>query len=442
MRAALASNQARALIHAFFAERAVSKIADIPKETAAYDIRKVAILGAGTMGGGIAMACANAGIPVVLKDSDSASLDRGIATIRANYENSVKKGRFPQSTMDQRMALIQPSLTYDGFEDADLIVEAVFESLALKEQIFAELDKIARPACVLATNTSTLDIDRIARATSRPHMVVGLHFFSPANVMRLVEIVRGAATGKEVIATALAIAKRLGKVGVVVGNCRGFVGNRMMIPYMREAQLLAEEGAAPEQIDRALYDFGMAMGIFAVDDMGGIDVLFRVRQESKHLEKPGRRQPLVHDKLYHMGRLGQKTGAGWYRYDENRRPIPDPEVHALIEKTAAEAGIRRRAIPDQEIVERCIYTLINEGARILDEGYAQRAADIDVIYLTGYGFPGYLGGPMWYADSVGLKKICDRIRKFHTTVGEWWEPAPLLQKLAERGETFAQWDKP
>jgi 3-hydroxyacyl-CoA dehydrogenase len=252
--------------------------------------------------------------------------------------------------------------------------------------------------------------------------------------------VRGGATGKPVLATALALAKRLGKVGVVVGNCRGFVGNRMMIPYLREAQLLVEEGATPAQVDKALYDFGMAMGPFAVDDLGGIDVLWRVRQEWKHLEKPGMRQPLVHDKLYHIGRLGQKSGRGWYLYDENRQPKPDPELEALIESTAREAGIARRPVSDQEIVERCIYTLINEGARILEEGYAQRAADIDVIYLTGYGFPAYLGGPMWRADTVGLKKIHDRILEFRKSVGEWWEPAPLLRELAERGETFAAWD--
>jgi 3-hydroxyacyl-CoA dehydrogenase len=434
MKECLGSDQARALIHAFFAERAVSKVADVPPDT---EIRQVAIIGAGTMGGGIAMACANAGIRVVIKDSEQAGLDRGMATLRKNYESSVKRGRFSQEVMDQRMALIRPQLTYEGFENADVIIEAVFESMALKRAIFSEIDKIAKPDCVLATNTSTLDIDEIAASTSRPQMVVGLHFFSPAHVMRLVEIVRGKQTSKEVLATALVVAKKLGKVGVVVGNCRGFVGNRMMIPYMREAQLIAEEGATPAQIDKALYDFGMAMGIFAVDDMGGIDVLYRVRQESKHLQKPGERQPLVHDKLYHMGRLGQKSGAGWYKYDEKRQAIPDPEVEALIESTAREAGIQRRAISEQEIIERCIYTLINEGARILEEGYAQRAADIDVIYLTGYGFPGYRGGPMWYADTVGLKKIYERVCEFRAKIGEWWEPAPLLKKLAERGGTFA-----
>jgi 3-hydroxyacyl-CoA dehydrogenase len=436
----IASDQARALIHAFFAERAVSKIPDIPKETAVYNIRQAAIIGAGTMGGGIAMACANAGISVRLKEVEQAALDRGLATIRKNYENSVKKGRFSQQVMEQRMALIQPQLTYDGFDQADLIIEAAFESMELKKRIFAEIDKIAKPDCVLASNTSTLDIDEIASVTSRPRMVIGLHFFSPANVMRLVEIVRGKATSKEVVATALALAKKLSKVGVVVGNCWGFVGNRMMLPYMREAQFLVEEGATPEQVDRALTNFGMAMGIFAVDDMGGIDVQWLVRQERKHLEKPGLRAPLVLEKLFNSKRLGQKTGAGWYRYDENRKPIADPEVHALIEKTATDAGIERRHISDDEIVERAIYIMINEGAKILEEGYALRAADIDVIYLTGYGFPGYRGGPMWYADTVGLKKVRDRIADFHARHGEFWQPAPLLAKLADQGQTFAEYD--
>ncbi len=436
----LASDECRALIHAFFAERAVSKIADIPKDTPVLPIRKAAIVGAGTMGAGIAMACANVGISVVLKDVDQAALDRGMATIRKNYESSVAKGRFSREVADQRIAAIHPQTSYDGFEDADLIVEAAFESMELKKRIFAELEGVARLDCILATNTSTLDIDAIARVTSRPEMVVGLHFFSPANVMRLVEIVRGTHTGKAVAATALALAKRLGKVGVVVGNCRGFVGNRMMLPYMSEAQFLAEEGATPEQVDAALYDFGMAMGIFAVDDMGGIDVGWRVRQEYKHLDKPGVRVPLVLDKLYHMHRLGQKTGAGWYRYGGDRKPIPDPEVDALIEKTATEAGIPRRSISTQEIVERCIYILVNEGARILEEGYAQRAADIDVIYMTGYGFPAYRGGPMWYADTVGLKNVYTRVREFHERFGELWEPAPLLARLAESGETFASFD--
>jgi 3-hydroxyacyl-CoA dehydrogenase len=436
----IASDQARALIHAFFAERAVSKIPDISKETAVYNIRQAAIIGAGTMGGGIAMACANAGIPVLLKEVEQAALDRGIATIKKNYDNSVKKGRFSPAVMDQRMALIHPQLTYEGFEQADLIIEAAFESMALKKSIFAEIDKIAKPDCVLASNTSTLDIDEIASVTSRPRMVIGLHFFSPANVMRLVEIVRGQATSKEVVATALAVSKKLGKVGVVVGNCRGFVGNRMMLPYMREAQFLVEEGATPEQVDRTLTNFGMAMGIFAVDDMAGVDVGYRVGQEYKHLEKPGVRTPRVLEKLFHLGRHGQKTGAGWYRYDENRKPVADPEVHALIENTAQEAGIERRQITEDEIIQRCLYIMINEGAKILEEGYALRAADIDVIYLTGYGFPAYRGGPMWYADTVGLKKVRDRIAEFGAQHGDFWQAAPLLDRLADEGETFAAWD--
>jgi 3-hydroxyacyl-CoA dehydrogenase len=436
----LASPQGRALIHAFLAERAVSKIPDVGKETAAYPIRTAAIIGAGTMGGGIAMVLANAGIPVRIKDSDQAALDRGLATVRKNYENSVKRGRTSQEQMDQRMALIHPQLGYDGFAQADIIIEAVFENMALKKQVFAELDAIAGPGCVLASNTSTLNIDEIARATSRPHMVVGLHFFSPANAMRLVEIVRGAATGKQVIATAVALTKTLRKVGVLVGNCHGFVGNRMMFPYMREAQFLTEEGATPALVDRALTDWGMAMGIFAVDDLGGIDVMWRVKQEIKHLEKPGVRKPLVHDKLYQMGRLGQKTGAGWYRYDENRKAMPDPEVDALIEETAREAGIPRHPIASEEIIERCVYIMINEGARILEEGYALRASDIDTIYMTGYGFPAYRGGPMWYADTVGLPKVYARIREFQAQHGDLWKPSVLLAQLAEEGGTFAGFD--
>ncbi|MBZ5633391.1 MAG: enoyl-CoA hydratase/isomerase family protein [Acidobacteriia bacterium] len=441
VRRILAGDQAKAMIHIFFAERAVARVPGIPKDTATYPIANVGIIGAGTMGGGIAMACANAGISVLLKETEQAALDRGLAAIRKNYESSVKKGRFSQAVMDQRMALIHPQLTYDGFDKVDLIIEAVFESMPLKKQIFGEIDKIAKADCVLASNTSTLDIDEIAAATSRPRMVIGLHFFSPAHVMRLVEIVRGKHPSNEVVATSLAIAKKLGKVGVVVGNCRGFVGNRMMLPYMREAQFLAEEGTTPEQVDKALTDFGMAMGIFAVDDMGGIDLAYRVKQEYAYLRKPGERVPLVLDKLYEMGRWGQKRGAGWYRYDEARAPIPDPEVHALIEKTAREAGIARRGITPEEIIERSIYIMINEGARILEEGHAQRAADIDVIYCTGYGFPGYRGGPMWYADTVGLKSVYARVHDFHTRYGHLWEPAPLLKKLAEAGSSFAAWDE-
>jgi 3-hydroxyacyl-CoA dehydrogenase len=437
----LFSDQSKAMIHAFFGEREVAKIPFLPKDTPVREIGKAAVIGAGTMGGGIAMNYANAGIPVILKEVTREALDLGMATIHKNYANSVKKGRFPQSVMDGRMALIRPQLTYDGFEEADIIAEAVFEGMALKKRVFAEIDKIAKPDAILASNTSTLDIDEIAAATSRPQMVIGHHYFSPANVMRLIEIVRGKATSLEVIATSMALAKKLGKVGVLVGNCRGFVGNRMIHCYGREAQFLVEEGAAPEAVDKALYDFGMAMGPLAMGDLAGLDVGWRIRKEYKHLEEPGVRVPLISDALCKIGRYGQKTGAGWYRYDENRNPSPDPEVAAIVEKLAKQAGIERRAISADEIVDRTIYALVNEGAKILDEGFAMRAVDIDTIYLTGYGFPVYRGGPMWYADTVGLKKAYDRVCEFEARHGKLWTPAPLLKRLAEEGKTFAQWDK-
>src|SRR6267154_2558571 len=314
--------------------------------------------------------------------------------------------------MDKRMSLIEPTLTYDGFEDVDIVAEAAFEGMALKKQIFAELDKICKPTAILASNTSTLNIDEIASSTSRPEFVIGHHYFSPANVMRLLEIVRGKDTSKSVIASSLLLAKRLKKVGVVVGNCRGFVGNRMLACYLREAQLLVEEGAKVEAVDAALYEFGMAMGPLAMGDLAGLDVGWRIRKEYKHLEDSTVRHAILADALCEMGRYGQKTGAGWYRYDENRNPSPDPEVTALIEKLTREAGVERRAIGAEEIVERTIYALVNEGAKILEEGFALRAVDIDIIYLTGYGFPVYRGGPMWYADAVGLKKVYDRVVEF------------------------------
>ena len=436
----LAGPQSQAMIHAFLAERAATKVPAI-YGAQPWPVDSVAIVGAGTMGGGIAMAFANAGIPVRLKDSTSAALDRGMSTVRKNYQNSVRKGRFTAEVMESRLALIQPQLTYDGFDSVGLIIEAVFENLALKKQIFAELDALAAPACLLATNSSTLDIDAMAAATSRPHMVAGMHFFSPANVMRLLEIVRGRDTAPEVLATAQAVARKLKKVGVVVGNCPGFVGNRMFALYLREAQFLVEEGATPWQVDQVLHDWGMAMGIFAVDDMAGIDVAWRVKQEQKHLETPGTRTPLVLDQLYAMGRLGQKTGLGWHRYDENRKASPDPEIEALIERTARAAGIERRTIGPEEIIERCIYAMVNEGARILQEGRASRAGDIDIIYLTGYGFPTYRGGPMWYADSVGLPAVHQRITEFQARHGALWTPAPLLAHLASKGGTFAALDR-
>jgi len=437
----LRSDQSKALIHVFFGEREVGKIPDIPKETPTIPVNRAAVVGAGTMGGGIAMVFANAGIAVLLKEVDREALDRGMANIQRNYANSVARGRFTQQFVDERLKLIEPALSYDGFADADMVIEAVFEGMALKKQVFADLDRFCRPGAILASNTSTLDIDEIASATSRPEFVVGTHFFSPANVMRLLEIVRGRKTSKEVIATAMQLSKKLGKVGVLVGNCRGFVGNRMFHHYVRESVFLVEEGANVEAVDNALCDFGMAMGPLAVGDLAGLDVGWRIRKEYRHLEKPGVRQAMAHDRLCEMGRFGQKTGAGWYKYDAKRQAVPDPEVNTLVRKWAAEAGIPQREISTEEIVDRCVYALINEGARILEEGFALRPVDIDIIYINGYGFPAYRGGPMWYADSVGLKKVYDRIREFEAKHGEIWQPAPLLEHLAETGKPFAEFTR-
>lgn len=436
----LFSDQSKAMIHVFFGEREVTKVPDIPKDTVIIPVKNAAVVGAGTMGGGIAMVFANAGFPVLLKEADQEALDRGLGTIQKNYANSVKRGRFTQQYVDERLKLIKPTINYDGFENADMVVEAVFEGMALKKQVFGELDKVCKPGAILASNTSTLNIDEIASATSRPGSVIGTHFFSPANVMRLLEIVRGKATSKEVIATCMQLSKKLGKVGVLVGNCRGFVGNRMFGPYRREAQFLVEEGATVEAVDKALYDFGMAMGPLATGDLAGLDVGWRIRKEYRHLEKPGVRQPIAEDRLCEQGRYGQKTGAGWYKYDAERRAIPDPAVTEMVRLWAAQATIPQRQISTQEIVDRCIYALVNEGARILEEGYALRAVDIDIIYINGYGFPAYRGGPMWYADTVGLDKVYERISEFHRQHGELWTPAPLLKQLAQEKKRFQDFD--
>jgi 3-hydroxyacyl-CoA dehydrogenase len=437
----LFSEQSKSLIHVFFSEREVNKIPDISKEIPVIPIKSAAVVGAGTMGGGIAMVLANAGIPVLLKEADQAALDRGLATIQLNYVNSVKRGRFSQQVAEERMKRITPTLTYDDFSKVDLLIEAVFEGMALKKEVFKELDRVCKPGTILASNTSTLSIDEIASSTSRPEFVIGTHFFSPANVMRLLEIVRGKATSKEVIATCMQLSKAIGKVGVLVGNCRGFVGNRMFGPYRREAQFLVEEGATIEAVDKALSDFGMAMGPLATGDLAGLDVGWRIRKEYRHLEVPGMRQPFAEDRLCELGRYGQKTGAGWYKYDDQRHATPDPLVDELIRKSVAEAGIPQRQISAQEITDRCLYALVNEGARILEEGYALRASDIDIIYLNGYGFPAYRGGPMWYADSVGLKQVYERVSEFQRQQGEIWRPAPLLKRLAEEGKTFANFGK-
>jgi len=434
----LFSEQSKSLIHVFFSEREVAKIPDIPKQTNVLPIHSAAVVGAGTMGGGIAMVLANAGIPVLLKEADQAALDRGLATIHSNYANSVKRGRFSQQIAEERLKRITPTLTYDDFSKVDLVIEAVFEGMALKKEVFKELDRVCKAGAILASNTSTLSVDEIASATSRPESVIGTHFFSPANVMRLLEIVRGKTSSKEVVATCMQLSKTLGKVGVLVGNCRGFVGNRMFGPYRREAQFLIEEGAGVEAVDQALSEFGMAMGPLATGDLAGLDVGWRIRKEYRHLETPGLRQPFVEDRLCELGRYGQKTGAGWYRYDEQRRASPDPAVGEVIRSWVEEAGIVQRKISAAEITDRCLYALVNEGARILEEGIALRASDIDIIYIYGYGFPAYRGGPMWYADTVGLKHVYDRITEFQRQHGEIWQPAPLLKQLAEQGKTFAE----
>ncbi len=440
-RECLFSDQSKALIHAFFGERAVRKIPDVPRDTPVLDIRTAAVVGAGTMGGGITMAYLNAGIPVTLQEASQSLLDRGLATIRKNYERSVERGRMTREQVDQRMAMIRPVLNYEGFREADIVVEAVFENMELKKKVFAELDKVARPEAILASNTSTLDIDAIASVTARPEQVVGHHFFSPANVMRLLEIVRGKQTSKTVLATSMSLARRLRKVGVLVGNCRGFVGNRMFGPYRREAQFLVEEGASIRAVDQALEEFGMAMGPLATGDLAGLDVGWRIRKEYRHLEPEGVRQPLLEDRLCQLGRYGQKTQVGWYRYGDDRNRQDDPEAERIIAQVVERAGIPQREVGSAEITDRCIYALVNEGARILEQGYALRAVDIDIIYLNGYGFPAYRGGPMWHADTVGLRTVYERIREFEGQHGYWWRPAPLLKQLAGEGKTFAEWDQ-
>ena len=433
------SRESRHMVRLFFAEREAAKVPDVRRETPAAEIRTAAVVGAGTMGGGIAMSYANAGIPVLLKDADAGALERGLATIRRNYEASVARGRITAEQSERSFALIRPTLTWDEFGEADIVVEAVFEDFALKRSVFEELGRVTRTGCVLVSNTSTLDIDEFARASRRPDRVAGHHFFSPANVMKLLEIVRGRATSAETIATSLKLAKRLGKVGVVVGNCFGFVANRMLAYYMREAYLLLEEGASASQIDAALTGFGMPVGPFAMQDIAGIDVGARIRQflrESGKTRAEGPQSPVA-DWLFEMGRYGQKTGAGWYRYETGSRvPIADPLVEELAIKAAGERGVTRRAIGVTEIIARIMTALANEGANILDDGMAQRAGDIDVIYVNGFGYPRHRGGPMGYADEVGLPLILENVREYRASLGEWWRPALLLEKLVAEGRGF------
>ena len=437
----LRSDESKGLIHIFFSERAVAKIPGIAKDISLKEIKQAAVIGAGTMGGGIAMNYINAGIPVILKEVDQAALDRGLGVIRKNYLTSVKRGKLTEEDVEKRMALVRPTFDYSDIKEADIVVEAVFESLELKKKVFGEIDAVAKSDAILASNTSTLDIDKIASATKRPDRVIGNHFFSPANVMKLLEIVRGKETSPEVIASSMALSKKLRKVGVLVGNCFGFVGNRMFGPYNHEAQFLLEEGARVDQVDRVLSEFGWAMGPLAVLDLAGNDVGWRIKEEIKATLPEGMRTPLMTDALYEQKRWGQKTGAGWYRYESgSRKPIPDSEFEQLIADTATKAGIKRREISSEEILERTLYSLINEGAKILEDGIAIRASDIDIIYIYGYGFPPHKGGPMHYGDTVGLKKVYDRVCEFEKEQGFWWNPSALLKELAESGKTFAQYD--
>jgi len=435
----LQTTESRALRHAFFAERAAGKIADVPDGTPTRTIERIAVIGAGTMGGGIAMNFLSAGMRVALFESDEAALGRGVARIRENYEASAAKGRLTREQVDQCMSRLTSTLRYDDVGDADLVIEAVFEDMAIKQAVFRRLDEAAKPDAILATNTSTLDVNAIAAATMRPQDVVGMHFFSPANVMKLLEVVRGAATAPDVLTTVMQVAKRIGKTAVVSGVCDGFIGNRMVEQYLRQAMFLVDEGASPAQVDAALEKFGMAMGPFRMSDLAGNDVGWRIRQR-RYVEKPALRYSRIADRLCEQGRFGQKTGAGWYRYAPGRRDaLPDPAVDAIIDAYRKEIGSTPRKIAADEIVDRCILALVNEGARILEEGIAQRASDIDVVYLAGYGFPPWRGGPMLYADISGLYNVARRMQQFAALPGAdaaFWTPAPLLARLAAEGKTF------
>ena len=431
--------ESAALRHIFAAERAASKIPDVGDDVKPRDVKSVAVIGAGTMGGGIAMNFLNAGIPVKMLEMKQEALDKGLATIRKNYEAQVKKGKLKQDKYDQRMALLSTTLDYADLKDADLIIEAVFEELGVKEQVFKKLDEVAKPGAILASNTSTLDVDKIAAFTKRPQDVVGMHFFSPANVMKLLEVVRGAKTAKDVLATVMAIAKKIKKTAVVSGVCDGFIGNRMIEQYSRQAGFLIEEGATPQQVDKAIEKFGFAMGPFRMGDLAGNDIGWAIRKR-RYQEKPDMKYSKTADLLCEMGRFGQKTGAGWYDYQPGKRDaIPSKAVEDMIEKHRKDQGITPRKISDQEIVERLVYSLVNEGAHILEDGIASKASDIDMVYLTGYGFPIWRGGPMKYADQMGLFNVAESMKRFAQNPRDdaaFWQPAPMLAKLAAAGKTF------
>jgi 3-hydroxyacyl-CoA dehydrogenase len=431
------TTESKALRHAFFAERVASKVPDVPSDTPTRAIKQAAVIGAGTMGGGIAMNFVNAGIPVILLETKQEALDKGLATIRKNYENTMKKGKLTQEKFDQRLALISGTLSYEEIGQADIVVEAVFEDMGVKETVFRKLDEVMKPGAILASNTSTLDLNQIANFTKRPEDVVGTHFFSPANVMKLLEIVRGAKTGKDVLATTLALSKKLKKTGVVSGVCDGFIGNRMIEQYSRQAGFLLEEGCLPEQVDKAAEKFGFAMGPFRMGDLAGNDIGWYIRKR-RYVESPEISYSKTADLLCELGRYGQKTGAGWYDYKAgDRKAYPSEVVNAMIVQHSADLGVARRKVSDQEIVERLVFSMVNEAALILEEGIAMRASDIDMVYLTGYGFPLFRGGPMFYADTVGLPNVLTAIEKYAKGHhGEAWRPAPLLVKLAAEGKSF------
>ena len=426
----MASSESKAQRYFFFAEREAAKIPDVPADTPARDVKKAAVIGAGTMGGGIAMNFANAGIPVTVVEMSKEALDRGLGIVRKNYDATASRGRLTAQDVEKRMGLITGTTDFGAIADADLVVEAVFEEMPVKKEVFGRLDKIAKRDAVLATNTSTLDVNEIASATARPESVIGMHFFSPANVMRLLENVRGAKSSPTTIATAMTIGRRIAKVPVLVGVCYGFVGNRMLHQRGLQAERLILEGALPHQVDKVLYDFGFPMGPFAMGDLAGLDVGWRIRK-GRGVTSP------VADRICELGRFGQKTGAGYYTYDANRTPSPDPEVEKIIVQVATEQGITRRHIGDDEILQRLLYPMVNEGAKILDEKIAMRPSDIDVIWVYGYGWPIYRGGPMFWADQIGLKAIRDRMLEFQRQTGDaFWAPAPLLARLADQGKGF------
>ncbi len=430
--------QRAAMIHVFFAERQAARIPDVPAETPKKNIQSAATVGAGLMGGGIAMNFANVGIPVKVLEVNDEALQKGLGVIKKNYARMVSGGRITQAQMDERMALIDGVIDYDAIADADVVIEAVYENLDLKKQIFEKLDATMKPGAILASNTSALDIDQMAAMTKRPQDVIGMHFFSPANVMQLLEVVRGGQSAKPTIATAMALGKTIAKIPVLSRNERGFIGNRMLGGYTQQAGEIILQGALPEQVDKVIYDFGFNMGPFAMNDLVGLDLGWRARKMSGMKPEDVPMTARVVDKLCELGRFGQKTNAGYYRYAEgSRQGTPDPDVANLIVATSKELGIARREIGDEEVLKRCLYPLINIGAQLLESGVALRASDIDVVYVYGYGFPKYRGGPMYYADQIGLDGIYQDVLKFHQEYGEAWKPSPLLARLAKAGKTFA-----